>query len=93
MKKVKLISVSIAVLAIVSVTAFNVNLNSQSKNLSALSLANIEILAYGEPTNGTTHSLSCGSAGIKMCEGTCGIHQVTLKNYGDGKSSTFKCGN
>jgi hypothetical protein len=37
------------------------------------------------------HKLECGSSGVKMCKGTCGIHQVTLENYGDGKSSTFSC--
>jgi hypothetical protein len=93
MKRIKIILGIVAVLAIVTVTAFNVKFKSQSKNLSALSLVNIEMLAYGEPSGGTTHSLSCGNSGIKMCEGSCGIHQVTLKNYGDGKNSSFKCSN
>jgi len=43
---------SIAVLAIAAVAAFNLNLNMENK-ASILSLANIEVLAYGEelPSN------------------------------------------
>jgi hypothetical protein len=41
----------IAVLAIVSTAMFNVNLNSLNKNLSAVSLANVEALA-DENSNG-----------------------------------------
>jgi hypothetical protein len=48
MKRIKVILGSIAVLAIITVAAFNVSFKLQSKNLSVLSLTNIEILAYGE---------------------------------------------
>jgi hypothetical protein len=52
MKRVKVIFGTMAVLVIVTVALFNVNLKSHSKNLSALSLANIEMLAYGENDGG-----------------------------------------
>jgi hypothetical protein len=79
----------IALLAIAAVAAWNVNLNSQSNELSGAMLMNAEALA--NENGGTTHSLNCGSAGIKACSATCSIHQVTLTNYGNGGSSTFTC--
>ncbi|MFV0346735.1 MAG: NVEALA domain-containing protein [Bacteroidales bacterium] len=69
--------------------AFNVNVSSQENELSGVLLANVEALAGGESSSG--HSLTCGKGGIRMCKATCGIHQVTMENYGDGKSSTFTC--
>jgi hypothetical protein len=46
----KKILYGIAVLAIAAVAAWNVNLNSQSSDLSDISLANVEALADGECT-------------------------------------------
>ena len=43
----------IAILAIAAVAAFNVNFNTQSNDLSAVSLANVEALA-GELSGGNT---------------------------------------
>jgi hypothetical protein len=40
----------IAVLAIAVVAAMNVNLNTTNADLSDTSLANVEVLAYGETT-------------------------------------------
>jgi hypothetical protein len=44
----KIICGSIAVLAIAATIVFNVNLNTQSKKLSDISLTNVEALADGE---------------------------------------------
>jgi hypothetical protein len=52
MKRIKVILGIIAVLAIITVAAFNVSFKLQSKNLSVLSLTNIEMLAYGENDGG-----------------------------------------
>jgi len=38
----------IAILAIATMAAFNVNMNTQNENLSDLNLANVEALAQGE---------------------------------------------
>lgn len=57
-----------------------------------LALENVVALAVGEG-GGNTHTLECGSSGVKMCKATCGIHQVEVTNYGNGKTATFKCGN
>ncbi len=42
----------IAVLAIAAIAAFNVNMNTQSSNLSDISLANVEALAQYEIGSG-----------------------------------------
>lgn len=78
----------IAILTIAVLAAFNVNLDNENNDLSLLSLANVEALA-SETT--ISHNLSCKNAGVKMCKATCGIHQVTMENYGDGKVGTFTC--
>ena len=51
MKHIKIILETVAVLAIVAVAAININFTLQSKNLSAISLANVEALANGENNN------------------------------------------
>jgi hypothetical protein len=58
----------IALLAIAATTVFNVNLNSQNKNLSVGALANIEALASEE--DGT--SLSCYCA--LMSDSSCAVN-------------------
>lgn len=58
--------------------------------LTDLVLENIEALAGNEGT-GTSHTLSCGSPGVKMCEGSCGRCNVTIKNWGNGKTATLTC--
>lgn len=39
------------VLAIAAVAAFNMNINTQDSELSLLGLANVEVLAYGDPSD------------------------------------------
>ena len=39
----------------------------------------------------SSHTLDCGQAGLKMCEGTCGRCNVTLKSYGNGGNVKFVC--
>jgi hypothetical protein len=84
---------SIAVLAVAALAAMNVSVNTRDNGLSDLSdvaLDNIEALATGEGVGGS-HTLSCGSSGIKMCKATCGIHQVTVEAWGNGSPATLTC--
>ncbi|GHT65315.1 hypothetical protein AGMMS50239_24790 [Bacteroidia bacterium] len=61
----KIILSGAALLAIAAGAVFNVNLNSQSNNLSAMTLANVEALAQGEGVN------------VETCYST---YRITLKN-------------
>ncbi|MDR2085828.1 MAG: NVEALA domain-containing protein [Dysgonamonadaceae bacterium] len=78
MKRIKIILGSVAVLAIASVTVFNVNLNSQNDKLSAISLANVEALAE-EGNNGVSfvecHSVtqydSSTNTTVEVTQKTC----------------------
>lgn len=62
----------IAVLAIATVAAWNMNLNSQSNNLSEISLANVEALAGETNTSASCNgllgwcSLDCSKCGAKL---------------------------
>lgn len=65
------------------------NHNNSTFNLA---FANIEALASsGEGGASGAHTLDCGSGTIKMCEGTCGRCQVTLKVWGAGSPATLYC--
>ncbi|MDR0680723.1 MAG: hypothetical protein LBG15_02555 [Dysgonamonadaceae bacterium] len=71
---IKKIWSGIALLAIVAVAAWNVNLNSQSNDLSEISLANIEALAQESGGYSCSASANCyfGSQveGSAFCTGT-----------------------
>jgi hypothetical protein len=90
MNKKKILG-SIAILTIAVTTMLSISFNEKSDGLSAISLANVEALATGEGGAGGSHTLNCGTAGIKMCKATCGIHQVTIENWGNGSPATFTC--
>jgi hypothetical protein len=66
------------------------NISKSDVALSDMALANVEALATGEGAGGS-HTLSCGSTGIKMCKATCGIHQVTIEAWGNGSPTTLTC--
>ncbi|MDL2291704.1 NVEALA domain-containing protein [Bacteroides sp. OttesenSCG-928-F21] len=72
-----------------SAIGYNVYTSQKEIGLSDLALNNIEALASNE--SGNRHTLECGASGVKMCEATCGIHQVTLKAWGNGKTATMTC--
>lgn len=92
MKNVKLKMMGTIVVAlIVAVTGYNAIPSYNKSSLSELVLANIEALASPDETSETIHTLSCGTPGVKMCEGTCGRCNVTLKNWGNGKTATLTC--
>jgi hypothetical protein len=88
MKKTYL--VSIAILAIVAVAAFNVNLNSQSDKLSAMTLANLEALAQGESDGGLTWK--CLSIVIDTYEQSSYSYECG-RYYLSAKSITYDCNN
>jgi hypothetical protein len=75
----------IAVLAIATMAAFNVNLNTPENDMSALSLANVEALAYGE--NG---GASCDAGGPGAS--SCSISQDYPGGLGSSKSVTCNSG-
>lgn len=85
-KKILLVT---AVVAMAMLAGWNYNRNNNKVKLSALVLENVEALADGE--TGKTHKLKCGASGIKMCEATCGIHQITLKAWGNGGTAEITC--
>jgi hypothetical protein len=58
----------IAVLAIAAIAAMNVNLNTTSGNLSDTSLANVEVLAYGENIDGKAY-VHCSGTDV-ICVGS-----------------------
>ena len=85
MKKNMMKVAFVAAIAMVSGVCF---MNSQkSETLSEVALANVEALAAAV----SSHTLDCGQAGLKMCEGTCGRCNVTLKSYGNGGNVKFVC--
>jgi hypothetical protein len=75
MKMKKKVFGGIAVLVIAAIAAFNVNFNSQSNELSAISLANVEALAIEISSPGQwvahtlegEHSWRCDSGGRVCC--------------------------
>lgn len=82
----------VAIFTIVIIAGYNVYSSQMDDlKLSELMLANVEALASTNENSGTTHSLECGAAGVKMCEGTCGRCNVTLKAWGNGKTATMTC--
>ena len=95
MKKIIISFISLAVIVLAAVLVVNHSYSAKNPLLTEITSALAD-----EPTNGTlddgtssTHSLSCGKSGIKMCEATCGVHQVTMRNYGDGSPASFTCPN
>lgn len=53
---------AVAVIAIAAMAAFNLNINADANELSALTIDNIEALADGEGGGTSTCSNSCGGA-------------------------------
>ena len=80
--------VKVAFVAAIAVACgLNVFNSQKSETLSEVALANVEALAAAV----SSHTLDCGQAGLKMCEGTCGRCNVTLKSYGNGGNVNFVC--
>jgi hypothetical protein len=88
----KKILAGIAVLAIATMAAFNVNLDTSESDLSALALANVEVLA-GE-NSGTTYTYTCEDA-IKEKKGNnvfyCGTCDWVQNSGPTALSSTKTC--
>ncbi|GHT07519.1 hypothetical protein FACS189426_01080 [Bacteroidia bacterium] len=61
----KKVLLGVAAFAIAAVSVFNVNFNSQSNNLSNVSLANVEQLAMAEDLPEVV--ISCNSNGFGTC--------------------------
>jgi hypothetical protein len=78
MKKKLLGSITILVMAALGV--FGVSLNTKSKDLSSLSVSNVEALAEDE-----SGSVTC----IEDKGDTCIVGQTTISNYDEGCASWF----
>lgn len=61
--------------AIAAIAAFNINMNTNSSNLSALSLANIEALANSE---NTPPKIPCNSMKSSTCRATVQLANGSL---------------
>ena len=84
------IMIAFVAVIVVSFTGYNMFKVQQNVPFSDIALANVEALANGEGS-GTSHTLDCGTAGIKMCRATCGKCNVTLETWGNGKTATLTC--
>ena len=82
--------ISVAVIIAILIGC-NIYLSKDKFKLSGLILANVEALANSNESSAVTHTLNCGSSGVKACTATCVRCNVKMTNYGDGKSSTFTC--
>lgn len=81
----KKISGSVAVLAIAAIMVFNVQLDTTDNTVSSISLANVEVLAYGDDTNKKLdcwNTISSSQKNAMVAEPThktyCGDCQATL---------------
>jgi hypothetical protein len=91
----KKILIGLAAVAVAAVAAVNVNYVSQDSNLSALALANVEILAYSELSdNGIvlrwSSLIDCGSKGkgsYKVCQ-----ERGSGNGCNQGGATTCTCG-
>lgn len=70
---------AIAAITIATMVAFNLNINSDTNELSALTMNNIEALASGE--SGT--SMKCEGDGSKWCPlSSSYVYKVTTSTWG-----------
>jgi hypothetical protein len=89
LKMKKKILSGIVLFAIAAVAAWNVNLNSQSDDLSGISLANVEALADDESASGNT--VTCYSSSDAKKGSTyydCGSCTKQFNSKGTGSSSS-----
>ena len=89
MKKISFAVLLVAVIATFISYNYNVFQSQRVEELSDLMIANVEALTSGE--SGSKHSLECGGSGLKVCSGSCGKCNVTLRAFGNGKTAIFTC--
>jgi len=85
----KKILISVAIIAIAAVAAFNVNFYSQENSLAKIGLANVEALADGESVSGETcynTITTLESSWILYC-GTCTYLKNSTKTLTSGKGT------
>lgn len=73
----------VALVTILSIFNFNARSIEQHDDVT-LNILEAISAAHAEEEGCTTHTLTC--SGLGLCEGTCGIHQVTLRSTGKNPS-------
>lgn len=81
---------SVAVLSVIVMAAVNIQLNSTDNNLSSISLANVEILAYGDPSS--NKGCKQESKSVNTSIGNCIREYGISYSCGTGTASFCKTG-